>query len=88
MQMQTVFARSGISNSSLLIQRRGTIQTKHGCCNGNALAIGAVNALQNTIAEATVARHLLKHNVIVMCQVHSDKMHAITARRRGGWWSA
>ena len=38
------FARSGISNSSILIQRRGTIQTKQCCCNNNALAIGAVNA--------------------------------------------
>ena len=38
------FARSGISNSSLLIQKRGTIKTTRTLCNSTALANGAENA--------------------------------------------
>ena len=42
------FARSGISNSSLLIKKRGTTKTKQCLCNGNALAI---------VAEDTFAKY-------------------------------
>ena len=56
------FARSGISNSSLLIKKRGTIKTTGCVCNGKALAMLLTVRLQNTVAEPTVARQLLRHN--------------------------